>query len=132
MINTAKWTPYVLAILRIVTTLLFLEHATMKFLQFPAPIQGVPYPLPTIMIIAGVIEVITSLLMIVGYQTRLAALIASGEMAFAYFLGHMPFGFWPSVNMGEPAILFCFIFLYIAFAGGGAWTLDSAHRPAAA
>ncbi|WP_457813086.1 DoxX family protein (plasmid) [Sinorhizobium meliloti] len=129
MIDTSKWTRYVLAILRIMTALLFLEHATMKFLQFPDPIPGVSYPLPTIMIIAGAIEVITSVLMLVGFQTRIAAFIASGEMAAAYFMGHMPYGFWPALNMGEVAILFCFIFLYIAFAGGGAWTLDGGHRP---
>ena len=129
MNNTSKWAPYALAALRIMAALLFLEHATMKFLQFPGPIQGVPYPLPTIMIVAGAIEVITSILMIVGYQTRIAAFIASGEMAAAYFMGHMPYGFWPSMNMGEPAILFCFIFLFIAANGGGAWTLDSTRRP---
>lgn len=132
MPDTSKWTPYALAAMRIMAALLFLEHATMKFLQFPGPIQGVPYPLPTIMIVAGVIEVITSILMFVGYRTRIAALIASGEMAAAYFMGHMPYGFWPSLNMGEVAILFCFIFLYIAFAGGGAWTLDTARRAATA
>jgi len=130
MTTNTKWAPYALAALRIMAALLFLEHATMKFLQFPAPIQGMTYPLPTIMIIAGGIEVITSLLMIVGYQARVAAFIASGEMAAAYFMGHMPYGFWPSLNMGEPAILFCFIFLLIAAQGGGAWTLDGARRPA--
>ncbi|MBB4236922.1 DoxX family protein [Rhizobium esperanzae] len=132
MINTGKWTPYVLALLRIMAALLFLEHATMKFLQFPGPIQGVPYPLPALLLVAGAIEVITSALMLVGFQTRIAAFIASGEMAAAYFMGHMPYGFWPALNMGEGAILFCFIFLYIAFAGGGAWTLDSKRRPATA
>ncbi|KKZ84994.1 DoxX family protein [Rhizobium phaseoli] len=132
MTNTGKWTPYVLALLRIMAALLFLEHATMKFLQFPGPTQGVPYPLPTIMLVAGAIEVITSALMLVGFQTRIAAFIASGEMAAAYFMGHMPYGFWPALNMGEGAILFCFIFFYIAFAGGGAWTLDTARRPATA
>ncbi|EJC85238.1 putative membrane protein [Rhizobium leguminosarum bv. trifolii WSM2297] len=132
MTDTGKWRPYVLALLRIMAALLFLEHATMKFLQFPGPIQGVPYPLPAIMLVAGAIEVITSALMLVGFQTRIAAFIASGEMAAAYFMGHMPYGFWPALNMGEGAILFCFIFLYIAFAGGGAWTLDNARRPSTA
>jgi putative oxidoreductase len=129
MLDTAKWTPRVLAILRIVTALLFLEHATMKFLQFPAAIPGVPYPLPAIMLVAGAIEVITSLMMIAGFYTRLAAFIASGEMAAAYFMAHAPQGFWPALNFGEPAILFCFIFLYLALAGGGAWALDNARRP---
>lgn len=125
-----KWTPRVLAIPRIMTALLFLEHATMKFLQFPAAIPGVPYPLPAIMLVAGTIEVITALLMLVGFYTRLAAFIASGEMAAAYFMAHAPQGFWPALNFGEPAILFCFIFLYLALAGGGAWAIDSARRPA--
>jgi putative oxidoreductase len=132
MLDTVKWTPRVLAILRIMTALLFLEHATMKFLQFPAAIPGVPYPLPAIMLVAGTIEVITALLMLVGFYTRLAAFIASGEMAAAYFMAHASQGFWPALNFGEPAILFCFIFLYLALAGGGAWALDNARRPAMA
>ncbi|QND62048.1 DoxX family protein [Mesorhizobium huakuii] len=132
MLDTVKWTPRVLAILRIMTALLFLEHATMKFLQFPAAIPGVSYPLPAIMIVAGTIEVITALLMFVGFYTRLAAFIASGEMAAAYFMAHASQGFWPALNFGEPAILFCFIFLYLALAGGGAWALENARRPAMA
>lgn len=128
MISTAKWAPRVLAILRIVTALLFLEHATMKFLQFPAPIPGVTYPLPAIMLLAGAIEVIASVLIIVGFQTRIAAFVASGEMAAAYFMAHAPHGFWPALNMGEPAILFCFVFLYLAVQGGGGWALDNVRR----
>ena len=81
MLNTTKWTPHILAILRIVTALLFLEHATMKFFQFPAAIPGVTYPLPGIMLAAGAIEIVTGLLMAVGLFTRIAAFIASGEMA---------------------------------------------------
>lgn len=131
MPNTAKWTPYVLAILRIVTALLFLEHATMKFFQFPAAIPGIPYPLPAIILVAGAIEVITGLLMTVGYYTRIAAFIASGEMAAAYWMAHASQTFWPALNMGEPAIMFCFIFLYLAFAGAGAWALDNARSASA-
>lgn len=130
MLNSSAWTPRVLALLRIVTALLFLEHATMKFFQFPAPIPGVSYPLPAIMLVAGAIEVVTGALMTVGLFTWIAAFIASGEMAAAYFMAHAPQGFWPVLNMGEPAILFCFVFLYLAFAGGGAWALDSIVRPA--
>lgn len=129
--TTSVWGPRALTALRIVAALLFLEHATMKFLQFPGPIPGVTYPLPAIMIVAGAIEVITSALMIVGFQTRIAAFIASGEMAAAYFMAHAPQSFWPAINMGEPAILFSFIFLYIAAAGGGAFALDNARAPAA-
>lgn len=128
MIDTTSWAPRVLALLRVVTALLFLEHATMKFLQFPAPIPGMTYPLPTIMLVAGTIEVVTSGLIVVGFHTRLAAFIASGEMAAAYFMAHAPQSFWPALNMGEPAVLFCFVFLYLAFAGAGAWALDNVLR----
>jgi putative oxidoreductase len=129
MLNTTKWTPHVLAILRIVTALLFLEHATMKFFQFPAAIPGVTYPLPAIMLAAGAIEIVTGLLITVGLFTRIAAFIASGEMAAAYWMAHAPQGFWPALNMGEAAIMFCFIFLFIAFAGAGSWALDNILRP---
>ncbi|MBB3281319.1 DoxX family protein [Mitsuaria sp. TWR114] len=129
--NTTIWAPRALTALRIVAALLFIEHAAMKFLQFPAPVPGMTYPLPTILIVAGAIEVITSVLMIIGFQTRIAAFVASGEMAAAYFMAHAPQTFWPVLNMGEPAILFCFIFLYVAAAGGGALTLDNARRVAA-
>ncbi|MQB40839.1 DoxX family protein [Rhizobium sp. ICMP 5592] len=129
MPNTTKWTPHILAILRIVTALLFLEHATMKFFQFPAAIPGVPYPLPAIMLVAGAIEIVTGLLMTVGYYTRIAAFVAAGEMAAAYWMAHAPQSFWPALNMGESAIMFCFIFLYLAFAGAGSWALDNVLRP---
>lgn len=129
MLNSTLLTARVLSVLRIVAALLFLEHATMKFFQFPAPIPGVPYPLPTIMLIAGFIEVVTGTLMAAGWFTRIAAFIASGEMAFAYFMVHAPMGFWPVLNMGEPAVLFCFIFLFLAVAGGGSWSLDNILRP---
>lgn len=129
--NTTIWAARALTALRIVAALLFIEHAAMKFLQFPAPVPGMTYPLPTILIVAGAIEVITSVLMIIGFQTRIAAFVASGEMAAAYFMAHAPQTFWPVLNMGEPAILFCFIFLYVAAAGGGALTLDKARRVAA-
>lgn len=124
MPDTTIWAPRALAILRIVTALLFLEHATMKFLQFPAPIPGVTYPLPAVMILAGGIEVVTSVLVGLGLFTRVAAFIASGEMAVAYWIGHAPRGFWPVLNMGESAILFCFIFLYLPAAGPGAWVVE--------
>jgi putative oxidoreductase len=125
MLNSSKWSPYVLALLRVVTALLFLEHATMKFFQFPAPIPGMTYPLPTIMLVAGTIEMVTAALVGLGLFTRIAAFIASGEMAAAYFMAHAPQGFWPALNMGEPAVMFCFIYFYLAFAGGGAWALDN-------
>ncbi|TPK67521.1 DoxX family protein [Mesorhizobium sp. B2-4-15] len=130
MPNTENWGVYVLAVLRIVTALLFLEHATMKFFQFPAAISGVSYPLPTIMLVAGAIEIVTGLLMTLGLYTRIAAFVASGEMAAAYWMAHAPQGFWPALNTGELAIMFCFIFLYLAFAGPGRLAIDNLLRPA--
>jgi putative oxidoreductase len=115
-----------LAILRIVAGLLFLEHATQKFLAFPVPFP-VPPPLPPMLIGAGVIELVGGLVITLGLFTRLAAFIAAGEMAAAYFITHFPRSFWPAANMGEAAILFCFVFLYIAAAGPGAWSVDGAR-----
>lgn len=126
MIDTAAWAPRGLAVLRIMTALLFLEHATVKFLGFPTSMGD--GPLPPLIIAAGVIEVVTSLMIIAGFYTRAAAFIASGQMAVAYFMAHAPQSFWPLVNGGESAILFCFIFLYIALAGPGAWAVDTSRR----
>ena len=120
----SRWQPQLLAILRIVTALLFLEHATMKFFAFPAPFPV--HPLPPLLIAAGVIELATGVLVTIGLFTRIVAFIAAGEMAVAYFMMHFSKSFWPAVNMGEAAILFCFVFLYIAAAGPGAWSLDAA------
>jgi putative oxidoreductase len=84
-------------------------------------------PLPPTLIAAGAIELVAGVLVTLGLFTRLAAFIASGEMAVAYFMGHASKGFWPAVNMGEGAILYCFIFLYLAAAGPGAWSIDGAR-----
>lgn len=122
-----RYQPYLLALLRIVTALLFLEHGTQKLFAFPVPFP-MPGPLPPIEVAAGVIEIAAGVLVTLGLFTRLAAFIAAGEMAVGYFLFHFPQGFWPAQNMGEGAILYCFIFLYIAAAGPGAWALDNARR----
>jgi putative oxidoreductase len=122
----SRWQPQLLALLRIVTGLLFLEHATQKFFGFPAPFP-MPGPLPPLLVAAGVIELVAGVLVTLGLFTRLAAFIAAGEMAVAYFMMHFPQGFWPAVNKGEAAILYCFIFLYLAAAGAGAWSIDSAR-----
>jgi putative oxidoreductase len=110
--------PYLLTLLRIVTGLLFLEHGTVKLFGFPAPffIKG---PLPPLLLAAGAIELACGLLITLGLFTRTAAFIASGEMAVAYFMSHFPTSFWPAVNEGEGAILYCFVFLYLAAAGPG-------------
>ena len=121
-----RWQPQLLAILRIVTGLLFLEHGTSKFFAFPVPFP-MPGDLPPMLLAAGVIEIVAGILITLGLFTRLAAFIASGEMAVAYFIGHFPKGFWPLENMGDAAILYCFVFLYIAAAGPGAWSVDAAR-----
>ena len=123
----SRWQPQLLAILRIVTALLFIAHGTAKLFGFPVTIPGIPQPLPTLLLVASVIELVAGGLILLGLFTRLAAFIASGEMAVAYWMGHFPRGFWPLENMGEPAILFCFVFLYIAAAGPGAWSVDAAR-----
>ena len=122
-----RWQPQLLALLRIVTALLFLEHGTAKLFAFPVAQPGAPDPLPTLLLVAAAIELVGGILITLGLFTRLAAFIAAGEMAVAYFMGHFPRGFWPVVNQGEAAILFCFVFLYIAAAGPGAWSADGAR-----
>ena len=122
------WSPHALAILRIMTALLFIEHATMKFLAFPAAMPGMTGPLPGMLVAAGLIELVGGTLIALGLFTRPAAFIASGTMAAAYFMAHAPQSFWPVLNQGDAAILFCFVFLYLVFAGPGAWSLDALFR----
>jgi putative oxidoreductase len=121
------WTPRILSVLRIVAALLFMEHGLMKLLHFPAAQPGVPDPLPTLLLFAGAIEVAGGALILLGLFTRVAAFVCCGQMAAAYFIAHFPGGPWPGLNGGDAAILFCFIFLYLAFAGGGEWSLDAAR-----
>ena len=120
----SRWQPQLLAILRIVTGLLFLEHGLSKFFGFPVPFPV--HPLPTLLVLAGVIECVAGLLVTIGLFTRLAAFFAAGEMAVAYWMQHFPKSPWPIANMGEAAILFCFVFLYLAAAGPGAWSVHGA------
>ncbi|MDE2356144.1 MAG: DoxX family protein [Alphaproteobacteria bacterium] len=120
--------PAILAAVRVVVALLFMEHGLMKLVGFPAPMPGLPHPLPPLFLAAGTIEVAAGSLITLGLFTRPAAFIASGEMAVAYFMAHAPRGFFPALNQGEPAILFAFIFLYLAAAGGGSWSLDRTLR----
>lgn len=122
------WAPRVLSLLRILTALLFMEHGLMKLFQFPGAQPGVPMPLPPILIAAAWIEVVGGALLTVGLFTRAAAFLCSGEMAVAYFLVHAKGGPWPALNGGDAAILMCWIFLYLVFAGGGAWSVDAVVR----
>ena len=119
----ARCQPYVLSILRIMAGLLFLEHGTAKVFGFP-PHGHMPV-FPEIEWFAGRIELIGGGLVALGFCTRAAAFTMSGEMAIGYFLDHAPRSFFPLLNGGEPAILFCFVFLYFVFAGGGPLSFDA-------
>ncbi len=112
------------SVLRIVTGLLFLEHGTGKLLGFP---HGLPFidKMPTgLLYFTGTIELVGGLLIVLGLFTRPVAFVLSGFMAVAYFMAHVPMSFFPAINMGEPAVLFCFVFLYLAAAGPGPWAID--------
>jgi putative oxidoreductase len=120
------WPDRVLAIVRIVAGVMFFIAGTMKLFGFPPS----PQPMPPITLmsqigIGALLEVVGGILIVMGLFTRPTAFILSGEMAVAYFQFHAPSSFWPTVNMGVPAILYCFFFLYLVFAGAGAWSVDA-------
>jgi putative oxidoreductase len=120
--------PQLLSILRIVAALIFLEHGTQKFFGFPsAPANGYPEFL-TLIWWQGLIELVGGILLLLGLFTRPVAFILAGDMAVAYWMVHAPKGAYPVLNGGDAAILYCFVFLYIACAGGGAWSADRAWR----
>ncbi|MGF9564072.1 DoxX family protein [Neorhizobium sp. JUb45] len=120
--SLGRYRPQALAVLRIIAALLFIEHGTMKLFGFPAAMgEGA---LPPLMLVAALLEVVGGALLVIGLFTRPVAFILAGQMAVAYFMAHASKGFWPALNGGEPAILFCFIFLYLVCAGPGAWAVD--------
>jgi len=122
-----EWAPQLLSVLRIVVAFLFIQVGSAKLFAFPAAILpgGGTAPLGSLVWFAGVIEVVGGTLFLLGLFTRPVAFILSGEMAFAYFIGHFPHGFWTVLNQGAPAVFYCFTFLYFSAAGAGAWSLDA-------
>jgi putative oxidoreductase len=134
----SRWAPQFLSLLRIVAGLAFLEHGLQKLIGFPTakflPVLNIfDMPghgsLPTLLVIASIIEVIFGILLVIGLWSRLAAFIASGEMAVAYWYFHyFHGGFFPTHNNGDGALLLCFIFLYVVFAGPGPWSVDASRE----
>jgi len=122
-----KWAPYALSVLRIIAALLFIEHGLQKFFGFPSAGP----PMSALLWIEAVIEVFGGIALLAGAYTRLVAFILCGDMAVAYFMAHFPRSFYPAVNGGDAALLFCFVFLYIFFAGGGPWSVDELMLSAA-
>ena len=124
----SRWQPQLHAILRIMVGLLFLEHGMQKFLSFPpGEMAGMGLALNNLAAYAGIIELLCGLLITIGLFTRPAAFLASGTMAVAYWYAHAPKDFFPVNNMGDAAILYCFIFLYLAAAGAGPWSVDASR-----
>lgn len=121
-----RFSPHVYAILRVVTGLMFLMHGTQKLFGQPGNTPRVE--LGSLMGAAGVIELVTGTLIMLGLFGSLAAFLASGEMAVAYFMKHFPLGSWPVDNGGELAVLYCFMFLYVAARGSGMWSIDGLRR----
>ncbi len=122
----SDWAPRMLSVLRIMTGLLFLEHGTQKLFSFPPPAAAAAAPdLMSLLGIQGCLEFVGGVLIILGLFTRPVAFILAGDMAVAYFMSHSPRNFFPMLNGGDAAILYCFVFLYLAVAGGGIWSIDA-------
>jgi putative oxidoreductase len=122
--------PHFLSLLRLMAGLLLLEYGTMKILHFPYAEYFANVAPFSLIWVAGLLELVGGALVAVGLFTRCAAFVLAGEMAFAYFIGHAPHGFYPALNEGVAAVLFCFVFLYLSAAGGGPWSLDRIIRKA--
>ena len=126
----APWTPRMLGILRIVIGFLFLQHGSAKLLGIPHVAMFDGLQLFSLIGVAGILELVGGILILIGLCTRFTAFILSGEMAFAYFLAHAGAGSLPMLNGGELAVVYCFVFLYLAFAGAGAFSIDHARKGA--
>ena len=129
MDRLSQYQPHLLAILRIVTALLFIAHGTQKLFGFPGPMGGPGGSggLPPLMLVAGVLELVGGLAILVGFLTRPVAFVLAGEMAVAYFMAHGSRSVFPVLNGGDSAILFCFVFLYLVAAGPGKWSIDGSR-----
>ncbi len=124
------WAPYLRSILRIVAAFTFIQFGTAKLFAFPAAIMpgGGTAPLASLTGVAAALEAFGGLFLLLGLFTRPVAFLLSGEMAVAYFYGHAPQGFWTVLNQGTPAVLYCFLWLYLSSAGAGPWSLDAKLR----
>lgn len=128
----SRYQPQALAVLRIMTGLLFIEHGTQKLFGFPVPTDpAMAGEMDAMMLVSGILEAFGGLLILIGLLTRPVAFILCGFMAVAYFMAHAPQNFFPVNNMGDAAILYCFVYLYLFFAGPGAWSVDNARSGAA-
>ncbi len=119
------WAPYLQSVLRVVAGLLFLEHGTGKLLGFPT-LPGLDQMPHGLLLFTGAMELVGGVLIVIGLLTRPVAFVLSGFMAAAYFMAHFPHSFFPALNFGEPAVLLCFVFLYLAASGPGPWAIDKA------
>ncbi|MGH7663521.1 MAG: DoxX family protein, partial [Gemmatimonadaceae bacterium] len=124
--SPSPWTGRMLSILRIIAGLIFMSAGTMKLFGYPpSPVPMPPFELISQLGVAGMLEVFGGLAIVLGVLTRPVAFVLAGEMAVAYFIGHAPLSFFPTVNNGIAAVLYCFLFLYMVFAGAGTWSVDA-------
>lgn len=126
-----RYAPYALAVLRIVAALIFIEHGTQKLFGWPAPPQSGLPPALSFLWFGAILEAAGGFLLLIGLFTRPVAFVLSGEMAVAYWMFHAPRSFYPVLNGGDAAILYCFVFLLLVFTGPGAWSVDGARAGAA-
>jgi putative oxidoreductase len=122
---SSPWADRLLSVLRIVTAFAFMLHGTAKILHLPHQPQYDQLQVLSLVGVAGLLELVGGFLVLIGLFTRPVAFILSGEMAVAYFMSHAPRGALPLLNNGDAAVLYCFVFLYLAFAGAGQWSVDA-------
>ena len=122
------WRERMLSVLRMVAGFVFMLHGTQKLLAWPVSEPQPTVELASLMGLAGILELVGGFLILIGLFTRPVAFVLAGEMAAAYFMAHLPNSFWPVLNQGEAAVLYCFIFLYLFVAGPGVWSVDAAMR----